>query len=156
MQCATPWLLMPTPLLVDTCVLIHAGTRLFQAGPLPLNARVSSTAQCVTHGCSHAIYLIHLPASWCMQARSFFRLDPSRSTRVWELLCASGWLRGTNPEEAEDKRRGGRPSKKNAEAAAAAAAAAAAQQQESGAVSGAAGGTEGGPEGESAAAEAAA
>eukprot|EP00879_Flechtneria_rotunda_P020949 GHRR01022059.1.p1 GENE.GHRR01022059.1~~GHRR01022059.1.p1 ORF type:complete len:164 (+),score=72.01 GHRR01022059.1:708-1199(+) len=43
-----------------------------------------------------------------IDARSFFRLDPSRSARVWELLCASGWLRGNAPEEAEDRRRGGR------------------------------------------------
>lgn len=61
-----------------------------------------------------------------LQARGFFRLDPARSARVWELLCSAGWLRGNNPEEAEDKRRwarGGGGKKSEAVAAAATAAA---------------------------------
>lgn len=60
------------------------------------------------------------------QARTFFRLDPSRSARIWELLCTAGWMRGNNPEDAEDKRRWARSGGKKAEAAAAATANAAA------------------------------
>lgn len=48
---------------------------------------------------------LHLFCRFVVQARTFFRLDPARSARVWELLCSAGWLRGNNPEEAEDKRR---------------------------------------------------
>jgi hypothetical protein len=39
------------------------------------------------------------------QARGFFRLEGARSGRIWEVLCAAGWLKDNNPEEAEDKRR---------------------------------------------------
>jgi hypothetical protein len=48
---------------------------------------------------------------WCMQARTFFRLDGSRSSRIWEVLCAAGWLKDNKPEEAEDKRKGPRAKK---------------------------------------------
>eukprot|EP00878_Enallax_costatus_P012758 GHUV01013322.1.p1 GENE.GHUV01013322.1~~GHUV01013322.1.p1 ORF type:complete len:392 (+),score=109.48 GHUV01013322.1:90-1178(+) len=58
-------------------------------------------------------------------ARNFFRLDQSRSARIWDLLCTAGWLRGNNPEEAEDKRRGAKSGGKKPEAAAAAVATAA-------------------------------
>jgi len=45
------------------------------------------------------------------QARTFFRLDSSRSARIWEVLCAAGWLKDNHPDEAEDKRRGPRAKK---------------------------------------------
>jgi hypothetical protein len=48
---------------------------------------------------------------WRLQARTFFRLDGSRSSRIWEVLCAAGWLRDNRPEEAEDKRKGPRAKK---------------------------------------------
>lgn len=44
-------------------------------------------------------------------ARTFFRLDSSRSARIWEVLCAAGWLKDNHPDEAEDKRRGPRAKK---------------------------------------------
>lgn len=49
-----------------------------------------------------------------LQARGFFRLDSTRSARIWEVLCAAGWLKGNKPEEAEDKRRYGPKAKKEA------------------------------------------
>lgn len=61
--------------------------------------------QRLEQGCNTVLWGFS-PAGMCVvQARGFFRLDSIRSVRVWELLCANGWLRGTNPEEAEDKRR---------------------------------------------------
>jgi hypothetical protein len=57
-----------------------------------------NTWQCPVHCAQQEVWC-------CVQARSFFRLDATRSARVWELLCFCSWLKGTNPEEAEDKRR---------------------------------------------------
>lgn len=32
-----------------------------------------------------------------MQARNFFRLEPNKALRIYDLLVAAGWLKGTAP-----------------------------------------------------------